>query len=201
MHPSTTQTGGATPVRHLPEAGRDDMLKTWGLNGSAHWTDVERNPRRQDDAADLDAMGAEGWDDPTEAAHELEELGFIVDGGWTPAAIKNNRHHNGGMTSHRGVLHPAEYVDVLHLMELVEAELGFTYEEVYSVYRQGPLSADQRELRGRIDARLLALSRSGGNMNALGAVLGFQTPGDTMHRVVKGALARARAAEAEAVAT
>lgn len=190
MSPSIP-TRGATRVTILPEATRDEMLAAAGLSSGANWHGIDRVPHVRDDA-DTDAWGDDGWDDPDTAARELEELGFVVDGGWSPADIKNNAHFNGGLTSHRGVLHAEEYVDEALLQEAVERELGFTYDEVRSVYRQGPLSNEQRELRDRIDARLLALSVVGGNMAALGRALGFKTTDATMHRIIKNALARAR---------
>jgi hypothetical protein len=101
------------------------------------------------------------------------------------------------LTFHRGVLHPDEYVDHAALQEAVERELGFTYEQVRSVYRQGPLSATQRELRGLIDARLLVLSRAGGQMLELGRAFGWGIDdggkGDNC-RTMERALERARAA-------
>lgn len=99
-----------------------------------------------------------------------------------------------GMTAHRGVLSGDEYVDDAAVRAEVERVLGFTYDDVHAVYRQGRLSAEQGELRARIDARLLALSRAGANMFQLGEVLGFKTTPGTMHRAFKNALARARAA-------
>lgn len=123
------------------------------------------------------------------------EADFLNAGGWHVADIKGG-DEEGGVTAHRGVLHPDEYVNEDALRVLVERELGFTYEQVRSVYRQGPLSASGRELRGRIDARLLALSRSGGHMAELGRALGFPVKDDGHCRVMENALARAREEEA-----
>lgn len=94
-----------------------------------------------------------------------------------------------GMTAHRGPLVGDEYIDVDVLRDAAEEALGFTYEDVSSVYRQGPLSPEQRQLRDRIDARMLALSRSGGNMTALADTL------DLSGSVIDRALVRARAVE------
>lgn len=77
-----------------------------------------------------------------------------------------------GLTAHRGVLQEGEYVDAFVLRDAACELLGFTYDDISSVYRQGPLSPDQRQLRARIDARLLSLSRSGGNMAKLADALG-----------------------------
>lgn len=89
-----------------------------------------------------------------------ESVSFLQDGGWSAVSIKGDGG-GGGLTSHRGVLHPDEYVDEGLLQLMIERRIGFTYDQIRSVYRQGPLGPDQRELRGRIDVRLLALSRSG----------------------------------------
>lgn len=102
-----------------------------------------------------------------------------------------------GGTTHRGVLHPDEYVDHEALRPMVERELGFSYEQVRSVYRQGPLTADQRELRGQIDARLLALSHAGANVALLGQALGFPVKENGNCRAMENALTRARAEEAQ----
>lgn len=81
-----------------------------------------------------------------------------------------------GMTAHRGVTHPDEYVDRERLLRTVEAELGFSLEEVHSVYARGiagrgVFPANLRELRDRLDRRVLALFRAGGNMGTLAEVL------------------------------
>jgi hypothetical protein len=114
---------------------------------------------------------------------------FLHGGGWHVA----DGPGKGGLTAHRGVLHPEEWewLERLRLMPMVEAELGFTIAELRSVYRQGRLSAAQRELRGRIDARLLALSCSGGNMALLGHLLGFYVHNGHC-KAITNALARAR---------
>jgi len=97
-----------------------------------------------------------------------------------------------GMTAHRGVLHPDEYVEEDTLRSLIERSLGFTYDQIRSVYRQGPLSPEQRQLRRRIDARMLAISRSGGNMAELARAIGFTVKPTGDVEVFKAALARAR---------
>lgn len=114
--------------------------------------------------------------------------------------VVTEKSHDGGLVAHRSVLHPDEHVDTEALQGLVERALGFTYEDISSVYRQGPLSPDQRQLRESIDARLLALSRSGGNMLALAKVLGWGVEasddgGGPSSRTMERALARARDAE------
>jgi hypothetical protein len=94
---------------------------------------------------------------------------------------------HGGTVAHRGVLHPDEYVDAARVTAMVEAELGFTVADLGAVYVQGRKSAAQRKLRARIDARLLVLARSGGNLSLLGRITGVHP--QTLQR----ALARARA--------
>jgi len=183
-------------VKHtkLPDATREDMLALNRLDGSARWSGVSRCGHGPNEVETTD-YAPEGalWDDPEEAARELEERGFLVDGGWHPVSFKEGEtRHGGGLTSHRGVLHPDEYVDDDRLIALIEAELGFTYDEIRSVYRQGRKSDSQRELRERIDARLLALSRSGGNLAELGRRLGFFVNEAGSCEVIDNALARAR---------
>jgi len=123
---------------------------------------------------------------------------FLRNGGWSVISMGGGERQRSGMNAHRGVLHPEEHVDHEALRPLVEDELGFTIEEVRAVYRQGPLSHDQRQLRGAIDARVLALSRSGANVALLGAALGFPVKTNGNCRAMENALARARAKEATA---
>ena len=101
-------------------------------------------------------------------------------------------YQDAGMTAHRGTLHPDEYVDENVVRDAAEEVLGFTYEEISSVYKQGPKSPEQRQLRAKIDARLLALSRSGG-LSKLAEILGLN------EKTLDRALARARDAWVEPV--
>lgn len=118
----------------------------------------------------------------------------LYESGWHVVSTKGG-DEAGGVTSHRSVLHPDEHVDAGALRAAVEAELGFTYDEVHSVYRQGRLSDSQGELRARIDARLLALSRAGANTALLGRLLGFKPDDEGKCQTFKRALRRARADE------
>lgn len=112
---------------------------------------------------------------------------FLRGDGWQTASAEGGRQlEQSGLTTHRGVLHPDEYVDFFELREQVEADFGFTYAEVSAAYKQGRPTAEQRQLREKIDARLLALSRAGGNMDQLGKALGLP------ERTLDSALARAR---------
>lgn len=92
----------------------------------------------------------------------------------------------GGLVAHRGVLAPGEYVDPFVLRDAVEAELGYSYADVSAVYGNGRPSAEQRQLREKIDARLLALSRAGGNMEQLAKALALS------EKTIDRALSRAR---------
>jgi hypothetical protein len=156
--------------------------------GTNHGRRASNNPEAEGRHLPL---GADEW----QAAEFMRGGGWIIadtsrgSGGATPGA------RDAGMSAHRGVLHSAEYVDPDVLLPMLEEGLGFTYEQVRSVYRQGRLSADQRELRGRIDARLLALSRSGANLALLGRVLGFKVEDDSHCEPMDNAIARAKAAE------
>jgi hypothetical protein len=125
-------------------------------------------------------LGVEDW----QAAE------FMRDNGWTVARVKDPALS--GMAAHRGVLHPDDHVDTDALQAMVESEFGFSCEQVHAVYRQGPLTSDQRELRGSIDARVLALSRSGTNLALLGQALGFPVKANGNCRAMENALARAR---------
>lgn len=94
-----------------------------------------------------------------------------------------------GMTAHRGILHPDEYVDQDVLRGVAAESLGYSYADISAAYKAGRPTDEQRQHRDRIDARLLALSRDGGSMKALAAVL------DLSEKTIDRALQRARAVE------
>lgn len=118
---------------------------------------------------------------------------FMRSTGWTMTHAKDGAR--AGVHAHRGILHHDEYVDLEALRPAVEQELGFSYGQIRSVYRQGRLSDEGRELRGLIDARLLALSASGANIALLGRVLGFHVNDAGACEALNNALARARKEE------
>lgn|SRR5574340_5084 len=93
-----------------------------------------------------------------------------------------------GMTAHRGVLHEDEYVDEEILRLMVEKRLGLTYAEIAAVYKAGKPTIEQRQQRIRVDATMLALSRSGANLQAVALALGLS------EKTIDRALARAREA-------
>jgi hypothetical protein len=105
--------------------------------------------------------------------------------GWQVVSIKGG-DQAGGVTSHRGVLHPDEYVDWNRVVFEAENRLGYTLADLWDAYCQGPKSAAQREHRAGIDAALLAISEAGGNLTALAHVMDMRP--ETFARAV----ARAR---------
>lgn len=124
---------------------------------------------------------------------EAQTAEFMRSKGFTVVHEKNQQ--GSGMTAHRGVLHPDEYVSGIELQRLVEAELGFTYAQIRAVYRQGPLSKEQRQLREQIDARLLALRRSGANLTELARSIGFAVKPNGSVTAFDNAVSRAKAVE------
>lgn len=114
---------------------------------------------------DIESIMSEGPGGETSSADE-----FLSAGGWGIATLDGGGR-DGGLVAHRGVVHPEEYVDADILRDAACEALGFSYEEITSVYRQGPLAPEQRQLREKIDARLLALSHAGGNMRQLAQAL------------------------------
>ena len=181
-----------TKVTVLPPAGREEQLERWGVTpdrlGDHLFTGNRRGHLAEDAVAEHDADEA--------AEHEAEARGFLQDGGWRVVdprwAHSRIAPDGGGMRAHRGVLHPDEHVDADALRSAVERELGFTYEDVRAVYRQGRKSDAQLELRARIDARLLELSASGSNVALLGRVLGFHVNASGACEALNNALERAR---------
>jgi hypothetical protein len=178
-----------TKVTVLPPAGREAQMERWGIGPGRtgdHLNGGDRRGQLADDALPIGDEHGETED------RELEERGFLLDGGWHAVTVTEGGGRSGGMTSHRGVLQGHEHVDSDALRALVENELGFTYDQVHAVYRQGPLSPERRWLRGRIDARLLELARAGGNVALLGSALGFPVKANGNVRAMENALARAR---------
>jgi len=104
----------------------------------------------------------------------------LADGGFT--VIDRT---DGGLVAHRGILADDEYVDPFVLRAAAEEALGFTYADVSAVYTPGRKSVEQLQLRAKIDARMLELSRSGGNMTQLASALGLGT--STVDRALKRA--------------
>jgi hypothetical protein len=126
-------------------------------------------------------------------AHE-----FVKTGGWSIVDPLHDGRASGAV-AHRGATHPDEYVDETTLRAAFADAFGFTYDEVRSVYRQGRLTHEKGELRARIDARLLALSRAGANMTELARLVGFgETADGTWPKALKNAIRRAKDAEASA---
>lgn len=143
----------------------------------ASYTDGEDTPRRsrRDQAMRLSRL--------EQTAAPGQRAGFGIVAG----------KDEGGLVAHRGTLHPDEYVDFFALREAVEADLGFAYADVAFAFAKGRPSTEQRQLREKIDARLLALSRAGGNMEQLALALGLN------EKTLDRALTRARLVEVDPV--
>jgi hypothetical protein len=165
LAPHCAHTGAAqTRATRLPEATRAAQMRRWGL----HPERTGDTPRRAEDP----------------------EGDFLASPGWTIAYPGGE--HDGGTVAHRGVLHPAEYVDQDALSARVAEALGFAAAQIRAVYRQGPLSPEGRALRARIDARILEVATKGGLMVELGRALGLTVQPDGHCRAINNALARAR---------
>lgn len=184
MYPSDL-TPAPTGVTRLPEATREQQLDRWGLPGN---TPVGLRPSWSGFDGD-DGPLAPHQDAASRHGLSHEAIDFVRGGGWSIVSIRDG-DESGGLTSHRGVLHPHEYVDADRLRDLVEEELGFTYLDIHSVYSTGGRIANHLfSLRDRIDARLLEIAQEGANMDAFGRVVGVNS------RTLDRALARARSAE------
>lgn len=133
-----------------------------------------------------------------EDAQAAEFLSAEHGGGWTIVHIAQSPEDT-GMTAHRGVVHPDEHIDWERVRALVEDNLGCPLAEIEEVYCAGKPTAIRARARAVIDARLLALSRAGGNMLALARILGWAIDEERSDcRMMRRALERARAAEAAA---
>jgi hypothetical protein len=186
----------SSEVTVLTPAGREEQLERWGLSASHRWGEAGRTPHHADDSAD---NADDDTSDDTGSASD-----FLAAGGWSPVDVSRGRAGRGmthleggardaGMSTHRGVFHPDEHVDADALRSAVERGLGFTYDDVRAVYRQGRKSDAQLELRGRIDARLLEIESEGGNLAELARAIGLNVrPDEGDCPAFKHALQRAR---------
>jgi hypothetical protein len=181
-----TTEGNDMKVTLLPDASREEMLKAAGLEVTARTPGVARTDEGHRSVSGL----------------EDEENDFLSAGGWHVVDIKNNEDERGGLTTFRGVLHPDDYVDTDTLQALVERNLNFTYAEISAAYDiTGRPTVDQTEKRRQIDAALLGLSRSGGNMLELAKAFGWviePATGERGEKCKKMERAVARAEKAEA---
>lgn len=179
-------------IIHLPDAGREEQLEHWDLNSSHRWDGVKRWGHGPENDGPL--RGGRHRSDYSQGTTEISsvERDFLAQDCWGVAWV-GSEHFNGGLVAHRGVLQDGEYVDEKLLLRRTEVRFGYTADQVRSVFRQGPLSADQRELRNRIDARLLLLRNAGANMAMLGRVLGLEIKPNGSCHAIDGALKRARA--------
>jgi DNA-binding transcriptional ArsR family regulator len=105
--------------------------------------------------------------------HREENMSYTTEEEFAAGGFSIIDRTDGGLVAHRGVLQEGEYVDYFELRAQVEAELGFTYAAIAAAYKGGRPTAEQRQQREKIDARLLALSREGGNMDKLAEAIGL----------------------------
>jgi hypothetical protein len=179
----------AVTLAIYPEAGRDVMLRgrltARTLNAIRH--DLRRgditppdvhmvpNARGEDAEATSTRKSASPLDGDNAPTGRVAAA--FPDGHYTIVHTDWNEGGGGrgGIRAHRGILHPDEYVDAEALLVLAERALGFTADQVRSVYRRGPLGAAGRALRDRIDDRVAEIYETGGSMAALGRALGLAT--------------------------
>lgn len=97
-----------------------------------------------------------------------------------------------GMTAHRGVLHPDEYVDEFKLNTDIKEQLGFWPETIKWVFKAGRPGPGAAKVKAQIEDKFLQLSESGGNMTLLAAALEFPIREDGTCFTMSRALQRAR---------
>lgn len=102
--------------------------------------------------------------------------------------------HYSGLVTHRGILHPEEYVDLGKVGADVEDRMGYTLLEIHEVYGAGRPTPERMKRRSEIDYELLGIQEKGGNMSLLAMVLGWPVRPHGECRKMAKALARARAA-------
>lgn len=90
-------------------------------------------------------------------------------------ALVSARAGKAGMTGHRGVLFPGQYVDRASVVAALEERLGVTAEEFRAVYggrKGGPLPKRLRELRTNLNAVLERVEAEGGSLALLAQWMG-----------------------------
>lgn len=100
-----------------------------------------------------------------------------------------------GMTAHRGILQPGEFVDHEALIFTVERLLGASMEDIGVLFGPGNPDAERLRAKSAIEDKFLELEEDGGNMSLLGSILGFHVRPDDgyckkMHRALKRARER-----------
>lgn len=208
-------------VVDLPPAGREDMLRRCRMPGQIRPTmkraqrrraapdaPAYRPPAQATDYTDhevgarprmagvhdswIDDGASHSTDDPDVMPHEATVASS------TPEA-SNLGAHIVRVGTHRGILHPDEFVDEVTLTPLLEKKLGFTMSQINRAWppgsRGGRPPSQVRELRDRISVRLAEVADRGGNMVELGSRLGWSVRRSTGGRVcdrMTAALARGR---------
>lgn len=104
-----------------------------------------------------------------------------------------------GMTAHRGILQPEEYVDKEAVVFALEQRLGYKAEEVQFLYSKPNPSKKDLPRKDKLEDIFLELEEAGGNMSLLAALLGLQVRADgtcfTMARAIKRARERREASQ------
>lgn len=140
--------------------------------------------------ANMDAVGrVRGM-----SVEDAKATEFLLDGGFGVVDTSAGTHNGGtmgardaGMTAHRGVLFPGEYVDANLVAEKIAEMLGFSLADIRACYNRagGPLPATLRAKRAEIDAALLALTAEDGNLSLLAEHLGVNR--DTLYVAINRA--------------
>ena len=149
-----------------------------GFRRSAHVNAASLRTRESDPAAReyvTNAQGAEGVatrSRKTKAPSDPEGGAYLRERGVSLVRVKDAALH--GMTAHRGVLHPDEWLDEAEVVRQVEARMGYTLDEAREVYGRrggGPLPKLLKERRGRLDGVMGKMARDG-QVALLARVLG-----------------------------
>jgi len=100
------------------------------------------------------------------------DLSYLPEGGYH---IVREDHGNeiSGMRAHRGVIHSDEHVDHERLIEMLEDELGFSFDEARLAF--DPLAyAEEVPNYYLIRDRMVEIHEAGGNISLLADVLGIK---------------------------
>lgn len=111
------------------------------------------------------------------SAEEMKTSDHLSDdnAGWDLSSMEGGAQQSrGGITSHRGVLHPDEYVHAEALERLLEENLGVSLDEFDEAYRsRGRPSPEVLATRVKLDRVFLAVVEDGGNVEELARILGI----------------------------
>lgn len=100
-------------------------------------------------------------------------LSYLPEGGYHIVSPEASSLERGGMSAHRGVLDDGEHVDHELLIDMLETELGYSFDEARLAF--DPLAfAEEVPNYYAIRDKMVEIHEAGGNISLLADVLGIK---------------------------